>query len=160
VHDLRKLDADTLTSWGIDSEFAEAYNTYKSIRIHSKDYSLFYSVWCNNQHELYDSLSDPGQMKNLYGTNTTATLLSRPIEQVSNRLDAALFVLKTCKGEACIKPWEELHPNLGVHTLAEALDVKYDGFYESYTKIHFERCEYGYIVESEGPVWEESKLTR
>lgn len=29
-------------------------NTYKAIRIVSKEYNLYYSVWCTNEHELYD----------------------------------------------------------------------------------------------------------
>lgn len=29
-------------------------NTYKSLRIVSKSYNLYYSVWCTNEHELYD----------------------------------------------------------------------------------------------------------
>lgn len=29
-------------------------NTYKSVRILGEDYNLYYSVWCNNEHELYD----------------------------------------------------------------------------------------------------------
>jgi hypothetical protein len=29
-------------------------NTYKALRIYSSNYSFFYSVWCNNDRELYD----------------------------------------------------------------------------------------------------------
>jgi arylsulfatase A-like enzyme len=29
-------------------------NTYKALRILGKGYNLYYSVWCNNEHELYD----------------------------------------------------------------------------------------------------------
>lgn len=29
-------------------------NTYKAVRIIGKDYDLYYSVWCTNEHELYD----------------------------------------------------------------------------------------------------------
>lgn len=29
-------------------------NTYKAVRIMGQDYNLYYSVWCNNEHELYD----------------------------------------------------------------------------------------------------------
>ena len=31
-----------------------AANTYKSVRLIGKGYSLYYSVWCTNEHELYD----------------------------------------------------------------------------------------------------------
>jgi len=29
-------------------------NTYKALRIIGKDYNLYYSVWCNDEHELYN----------------------------------------------------------------------------------------------------------
>ena len=29
-------------------------NTYKAVRIAGKGYNLYYSVWCNNEHELYN----------------------------------------------------------------------------------------------------------
>ena len=29
-------------------------NTYKAIRLHSDDYSLYYSVWCSNEKEFFD----------------------------------------------------------------------------------------------------------
>jgi hypothetical protein len=29
-------------------------NTYKSVRLLGNGYNLYYSVWCNNEHELYD----------------------------------------------------------------------------------------------------------
>lgn len=29
-------------------------NTYKAVRIVSEDYNLYYSIWCNNEHELYN----------------------------------------------------------------------------------------------------------
>ena len=29
-------------------------NTYKSVRIMGEGYNLYYSVWCSNEHELYD----------------------------------------------------------------------------------------------------------
>lgn len=32
----------------------KANNTYKALRVISKEYNLYYSVWCTNEHELYD----------------------------------------------------------------------------------------------------------
>lgn len=29
-------------------------NTYKSIRLYGEGYNLYYSTWCNNEHELYN----------------------------------------------------------------------------------------------------------
>jgi arylsulfatase A-like enzyme len=42
--------------WGFldNNTFIVPNNTYKSIRVVSRDYDLYYSVWCNNEKELYD----------------------------------------------------------------------------------------------------------
>jgi hypothetical protein len=29
-------------------------NTYKALRVIGENYNLYYSVWCTNEHELYD----------------------------------------------------------------------------------------------------------
>jgi hypothetical protein len=37
-------------------------NTYKSLRIidvKKNDYNFYYSIWCNNEHELYDMKVSP-----------------------------------------------------------------------------------------------------
>ena len=45
-----------------------------------------------------------------------------------------------------------IHPTTNVHTLKHALDARYDAFYESEVqKVGYEKCELGYILESEGP---------
>lgn len=39
-------------------------NTYKALRIIAEDYDLYYSVWCNNEHELYDMrVCDPAMSR-------------------------------------------------------------------------------------------------
>ncbi|KAL3494141.1 Six-hairpin glycosidase-like protein [Aspergillus germanicus] len=118
--------------------------TYKSARIVSKKYNLFYAVWCNNDHELYDLKTDPYQIHNIY-SSAPQTLLSR--------LDALLLVLKSCAGATCIKPWAELHPDGSVESLGDALSPEYDSFYESLPKVSYSVCEDGYIVAAEGPQW-------
>jgi hypothetical protein len=42
-----------------------ANNTYKSVRLLGEGYNLYYSVWCNNDHELYD-LSVSHHMEDIY----------------------------------------------------------------------------------------------
>lgn len=32
-------------------------NTYKALRIVGKKYNIYYSVWCTNEHELYDLIA-------------------------------------------------------------------------------------------------------
>jgi hypothetical protein len=152
-------------------------NTYKALRIVSKAYNLYYSVWCNNEHELYDlhvcigahclltslkaGQNDPGQLKNLLaGGSTPKTLLGLPVHKVVARLDSLLFVLKSCKGNTCIRPWKALHPHGDVSDLHDALRSEYDTFYEKEQKrVKYNRCEAGYIIDAEGPQFEKDGLT-
>lgn len=39
---------------GPGGQLAVPKNTYKSVRILGEGYDLYYSVFCNNEHELYD----------------------------------------------------------------------------------------------------------
>lgn len=130
-------------------------NTYKSVRLIGHGYDLYYSVWCNNEHELYDLKTDPGQMHNLYSSTRSYTvdtrLLGISLPLVIDRLDSLMMVLKSCKGSACIEPWKVLHPQGDVNSLSDALKVRFDSFYEKQTRVSFSRCELGYIIDSEGP---------
>ncbi|KAJ6179916.1 hypothetical protein N7519_010377 [Penicillium mononematosum] len=127
-------------------------NTYKAVRLFSTDYNLFYSVWCNNEHELYDLTTDPYQVHNLWtGDAQKVDILGHPMREVIPRLDALLMVLKSCLGSECIKPWDTLHPDGSVTSLRDALDDKYDIFYQSQPKVSFGRCAYGYEIDAEGP---------
>ncbi|KAL3476702.1 alkaline-phosphatase-like protein [Aspergillus californicus] len=129
-------------------------NTYKSVRIIGEGYNLYYSVWCNNEHELYDLTTDPYQLNNLYspsGTENNVQIFGYSLSQVATRLDSVLLVLKSCKGATCIKPWDVLHPDGSVGDLEDALDPTYDLFYADQARVSFDHCERGYIPESEGP---------
>lgn len=52
----------TVEYWGFAAFEGEYYererlirnNTYKALRIVGRGYNLYYSVWCNNEHEFYD----------------------------------------------------------------------------------------------------------
>jgi hypothetical protein len=132
-------------------------NTYKALRVIGQTYNLSYSVWCTNEHELYDLTTDPYQITNIYPSSASASsaplILGLPLFKVLPRLDALLMVTKSCKGHTCTHPWEVIHPQGDVATLADALDERFDAFYlnEVASRIKFEKCELGYIVESEGP---------
>ena len=132
--------------------------TYKALRIMGDGYNFFYSVWCTNQHELYDMTVDAAQLNNLYTNftykpNEQATAANPfPINRLESRLEALLLVLKSCKAITCIKPWLALHPGGKVTTLKDAMDPKFDAFYEQQqNRISFSKCEPGYIIKSEGP---------
>ncbi|KAJ4304829.1 hypothetical protein N0V90_000357 [Kalmusia sp. IMI 367209] len=144
----------------------EVNSTYKGIRILGEDYGFYYAVWCTNSHELYDMKTDPSQMINIYQnsekstaqcSNSSSTPLNRPIDALTDRLDALILTLKTCRGaKACTEPWETLLPGADVYTLAEAMDEKYDEYFAGLPKIEFDRCEEGYIADAEGPMWKET----
>lgn len=103
--------------------------------------------------------TDPYQLHNLYpSTHGSAghrgqefQILGRNLSQVIKRLDSLLLVLKSCQGSTCIVPWESLHPGQSIHSLRDALDARFDLVYSQQPQVSFDRCEDGYIVESEGP---------
>ncbi|KAI0403695.1 arylsulfatase-like protein [Xylaria palmicola] len=136
-------------------------NTYKAIRVIGKSYNLHYQVWCNNEHELYDLNTDPGQMVNLlrHDEGLASRLLGLPLDTIAQRLDSLLFVLKSCRAQTCIEPWRALHPGGNVETLQDALSPRFDEFYEARAEgVRFDRCESGYILDAEGPQHERSAV--
>lgn len=82
-----------------------------------------------------------------------------PVKKMVSRLDSLLFVLKSCKGETCINPWEALHPGGDVRGLGDALLPRWDRFYEDQRerRIQFDRCEMGFILDAEGPQFEDEE---
>ncbi|KAF5253975.1 hypothetical protein FANTH_1157 [Fusarium anthophilum] len=152
---------------GIDSVIMSDLNTYRGIRLHSKDYNLYYAVHCTNEHELYDMTVDPYQISNLLpsGKNGTGMPIAsyagsnvkinkKPLLSIVSRLDALLMAMKSCKGETCIKPWKVLHPDGDVNSLKDALKNKYDSSYlqtAEKNSASFNMCMSGYVVTAEGP---------
>ena len=160
----------TIESWGIimsEGHYGSHLylnHTYKALRLIGSDYNLLYTVWCNNEHELYDLNTDSYELENLYTKNHSSEFLfTRPeagqeveeagkglnggkegkydfpnmiyedgdepkltttskttLSRLLSRLDALVMVLKTCKGQSCVYPWDELHPSGGGGTEAEA----------------------------------------
>lgn len=171
---------------GLGNDYILKNNTYKAVRIVAEKYSLYYSVWCTNEHELYDlkvssvqppsaprqaqpletptnpplPQTDPSQVTNLLNpldnpSPSTTTLLGAPLSHVAARLDSLLFVLKSCRGPQCVRPWASLHPAGNVASLADALSPRFDAFYlEQQKKVGFSACEAGYLLDAEGPQWD------
>ncbi|KAL5316375.1 hypothetical protein ACEPPN_015420 [Leptodophora sp. 'Broadleaf-Isolate-01'] len=141
-------------------------NTYKAIRLIGQGYNLYYSVWCSHDHELYDMDADPHQMENLFplGFTKNSTLASWTANEtilgvstlnLASRLDALMFVLKSCQGDECREPWAALQPDGNVSNLKEALQPKFDNFYQNQVpRVQFSRCEPGHIIDAEGPQFE------
>ncbi|KUI58056.1 Arylsulfatase [Cytospora mali] len=146
-------------------------HTYKAVRVIGEGYSFLYTVWCSGEHELYDMINDPWQMKNIYGNEDDEHYLFNVADdsQSSNlrnivvtrgalkvRLDALLLVLKSCQQEECRSPWRALHPMGGVWNLKDALHVQYDDMYACMPRVEYDKCERGYIPGSEGAMWDGS----
>ncbi|KAI0468019.1 arylsulfatase-like protein [Xylaria cf. heliscus] len=157
----------TVEHWGFGSNEGQVLdwyprlhwnNTYKAMRVIGKSYNLHYQVWCNNEHELHDLTTDPGQMVNLLHPDEgpAGMLLGLPLDKVVQRLDSLLFILKSCRAQTCIYPWRTLHPGGNVETLQDALSPRFNSFYETKAKsISFDRCEPGYILDAEGEQYEQ-----
>ncbi|KAI0023547.1 arylsulfatase [Xylariomycetidae sp. FL0641] len=130
-------------------------NTYKALRISGPGYNLYYSVWCNNEHELYDMDADPAQMDNLLASTAASEKLmaKRPLPAVLSRLDALLLVMKTCAGATCRAPWRQLHPFGDVDSLADAISPEFDPYYDTLPRVEFDFCADGYLPGAEGPAW-------
>ena len=168
AHGSKSVEHINIEHWGAANPYevdpysdikivGEANSTYKGLRIVSDRYSLFYSVWCTNEHELYDMTANDYQTTNLLPKTYDITRLSDdrmfgwPLSKLVQRLDAAMMVLKSCVGTQCIKPWLELHPQGNVGSLQDAMNPRYDAFYTSQPKVSFAACMPGYIIEYEGP---------
>ncbi|CAI6088545.1 unnamed protein product [Clonostachys chloroleuca] len=131
-------------------------NTYKSVRLVSGDHNLYYSVWCTNEHELYDmkASSDSQQMNNLFEGGFGGSYETADIVRLAHRLDALLYVLKSCRGDSCRYPWESLMPLETVTSLSGAMNSQYDEFFETLPKVSFSSCQQDHIIEAEGPQFE------
>lgn len=86
-------------------------------------------------------------------------LLGVTIKQLASRLDALLYVLKSCRGDSCRQPWHALMPNTTVNSLSDALDSSYNSFFSGVPKVSFSACEAGYIVSAEGPQFQTWTVT-
>jgi N-acetylglucosamine-6-sulfatase len=61
------------------------------------------------------------------------------------------MVTKSSKGSTCVGPWSVIHLAEDVKSLGDALSTTFGGFYASVAeKVKFDKCELGYILESEG----------
>jgi N-acetylglucosamine-6-sulfatase len=127
-------------------------NTYKATRIVSGEFDISYTVWCTNEHELYDMKADPYQLNNLLARDSKQKeLFGYKLDRIVPRIDALLLTLKACKGQVCTRPWETLHPKGNVLSLKDAMNTRYDDFYmKQQEKVTFSECADGYLDWLEG----------
>ncbi|KAK6220639.1 hypothetical protein LQW54_002084 [Pestalotiopsis sp. IQ-011] len=114
---------------------------YKMIRIVGEHESWLFSVWRTGETELYNIAEDPYELDNLAFDPTDAT------EKLIDRLNALLLVAKSCEGGTCRQPWRFLQPNnattngtLEILSLRQALDPRYDDFFQSFPRFAFKEC--------------------
>lgn len=144
-------------------------NTYRGLRVVAEGYSLYYSVWCTGERELYDMVHDAEQTINLLAglgeageaeievevdpmvaeARARLQVAGRSHEAVVTRLETLIMVLRDCKGEVCRRPWKTLHPDGRVESLARALDPRFDGFYEGQPRMNFDGCQVAYFEDKE-----------
>ncbi|KAF5676726.1 arylsulfatase precursor [Fusarium denticulatum] len=103
--------------------------------------------------ELYNTLDDPYELKNLANSGHTQ------IKRVKSRLNALLLVMKSCTKSTCRDPWSVIQPpshlrkGKKVKTLDDALESKYDDYYSSFPLVTIDEClEYQYAP-NERPFW-------
>jgi hypothetical protein len=82
--DLSPPHSEEMFTNSIPGEVMSASNTYKGIRLHSKDYNLYYAVHCTNERELYD------MAVSILSTSTDISALSTTLQvdpyQINNLL--------------------------------------------------------------------------
>ncbi|KAK5171835.1 uncharacterized protein LTR77_003471 [Saxophila tyrrhenica] len=130
-------------------------NTWKSVRLIDDHHDLTYTVWCSNEHELYDMKNDPYQMDNLLAEGRVQPLevSGYDINRLVSRIDALLLTLKACVGSTCTRPWGALHPKGDVKNLKDAMHKHFDHFYMGkQKKVTFSGCADGYLPWLEGPL--------
>lgn len=144
-----KVETVNIEFWGFGlietaTGGGQSGNTYKTVRVVSKEYGYLYSHWCTNETELYDTVADPYEL-------TPIPVEAAP--RLHSRLNALLLTTKSCERDSCRNPWSTLHPDGGVSTLADALDPKFDAFYESLPRVAFRECLNYLLKENEAPFY-------
>jgi hypothetical protein len=129
---------------------------------HHATVTYSYSVWCTGERELYDLVADPYQINNLVASLNAlgpfADFDSSPLKKLLHRLDALLLVLKTCVGDTCHAPYSAMFPSFEatggeVYRLDQALEERYDAYFEQLPKVRYTHCALGYQTRLEKPDW-------
>lgn len=86
----------------------------------------------------------------MYGSSNE-TINGWSTASLSSRLNGLLLTLKRCKGRTCTRPWEKLHPDGTVKNLKDAMDSRYDVFYQKHQHpVSFSECALGQVLSAEG----------
>lgn len=71
-----------------------------------------------------------------------------PGGRVASRLDAAMLYLKHCRGAQCRYGWENIFPYGEATNLKEALNPRFDSYFDGLPKVHYDSCRQGFIIEN------------
>jgi arylsulfatase A-like enzyme len=129
---------------------------YRTLRVKDGEHDLSYTVWCTGERELYNMAKDSDQMNNLLGQLAFYSSLnstSSDAERIASRMDALLLNLKTCHGSLCRRLWYNLFPEGQVQDLSSALQTRWDAYFDSMPRVHFDNCRDGYFPTEELPAW-------
>ncbi|KAI0100954.1 arylsulfatase [Nemania sp. FL0031] len=148
------------TPWGV---IAHTNNSYKTIRIVRPDGGTYlYSKWCTGEAELYETASDPGELTNL----ALGADQDEARTRLLSRLNGLLLAAKSCAVDTCRNPWSLLQPepdrravdvqtNLTITCLEQAMEPKFDNFFNSLPQVSFEQCMMYQYRPNEMPYWPE-----
>ncbi|KAH8883343.1 arylsulfatase [Thozetella sp. PMI_491] len=130
-------------------EGSRSNNSYKTLRIVTEGASWLYSKWCTNQTELFNTTADPWELNNLADSSDPQ------IHRVLTRLNAILLGSKSCETDSCRDLWKHIQPGDGtvISSLAQALDQKYDSFFNSFPTVAFQECMTYQATWNEMPFW-------
>ncbi|KAK2030578.1 hypothetical protein LX32DRAFT_681668 [Colletotrichum zoysiae] len=147
---------------GRELEAPFSNTTYKTLRILGENEPWLFTVWCNGDMEMYDTANDPYELYNLVG--------QAEYEQVLNRLNALLLETKSCAMGSCRDPWHIFTPTsnssipnatmashagdtVKLSSLKQAMNSKYDAYFASFPRVHFEtRIQYQ-DIKNEAPFY-------
>jgi N-acetylglucosamine-6-sulfatase len=125
--------------------------TYKSLRIVGSEFAYLYTHWCySNEVELYNTIDDPYELKNLARNPDEET------QKLLHRMNAMLLVQKSCTTNVCQNPWTVLLANTSlpaVTTLKDSLDPIYDEHFASFPQVNIKACLGFQSTENEFPFY-------
>jgi N-acetylglucosamine-6-sulfatase len=161
--------------WGSSTAPAGKYtthwreNSYKSLRLVAQNgkQGWLFNRWCTlDQTELYDTVADPYELRNL------ALDPDEEARRIMSRLSGLLLVTKSCGRDSCRIPWEvlseaykngdtrDVRPMDGgqdpiggtaFRSLDQAMDHKFDKFFASLPVFSFNMCLPYQLPSNEGP---------